>query len=83
MKFEDFKEIALEVEKEDPVDVTGLPIPLEEYRDLILSNCWEMYLTLWKSLPAEEREPAMLATIAKLSMDNFVMHTRIKIAFRS
>lgn len=83
MKFEDFKEIALEVEKEDPVDVTGLPIPLEAYRDLILNNCWEMYQTLWKSLPAEERESAMLATIAKLVLDNFVMHTRIKIAFRS
>ena len=83
MKFEDFKELALEVEKEDPVDVTGLPIPLEAYRDLILNNCWEMYQTLWKRLPADEREPAMLAVIAKLVLENFVMHTRIKIAFGS
>lgn len=82
MSYDKFLELVRDVESEDPIDVTGLPIPLDSYRSLICNNVWEMREKLWDPLSKEDRELAMMAAMAKLILDNFILHTRIKIAFQ-
>lgn len=79
--YREFSELVEEIEALDPIDMTGLAVPLDGYKDLVCNNVWEMHQTIWKALPTDERETAMMAALAKLILDNFIMHVRIKLAF--
>lgn len=78
MKPEVLYELLVEVEKEDPVDFSGLPFDADDLRRLACLNVAET-MEHWASAAAEERELIMAATVVRLVLENLVMNTRIAI----
>lgn len=78
MKPEVLYELLVEVEKEDPVEFSGLPFDADDLRRLACLNVSEM-LQHRVGEPAEERELIMAATVVRLVLENLVLHARIAI----
>lgn len=64
-----------EVEREDPIDFAGLPFDADDLRRLACLNVCEMLEALDAS--PEQRDAVTAATIARLVLENMVLHARI------
>ncbi len=78
MKPEALFELLVEVEKEDPIDFSGLPFDADDLRRLACLNVLEI-MTHWADEPAAERELVMAAAVVRLVLENMVLNTRIAI----
>jgi hypothetical protein len=78
MKPEVLLELLAEVEKEDPIDFSGLPFDENDLRQLACLNVTEL-LNSWPQDQSDEREMVMAATIARLVLENMVLNARIAI----
>jgi hypothetical protein len=78
MKPEILLDLLTEVEKEDPIDFSGLPFDADDLRKLAWLNVSEL---MGKSAeaPIEERELIMAATLVRLVLENMVLNARIAI----
>lgn len=71
-------ELLKEVEKEDPIDFSGLPFKTDDLRRLACINVAEL-LEHWGGSAPEERDLIMAATVVKLVLENMVLHARLAI----
>lgn len=71
-------ELLSELEKEDPIDFSGLPFDENDLRKLACLNVAEL-MSSWPHDHGNEREMIMAATIARLVLENMVLNTRIAI----
>jgi hypothetical protein len=71
-------ELLAEVEKEDPVDFSGLPFDGQDLRLLACLNVSEL-MSSWPQDQSDDRELIMAATIARLVLENLVLNARIAI----
>jgi hypothetical protein len=78
MKPEPLFELLAEVEKEDPIDFSGLPFDADDLRRLAFLNVSEM-MEHWAGAPAAERELILAATVVRLVLENMVLNARIAI----
>jgi hypothetical protein len=78
MKPQSLFDLLAEVEKEDPVDFSGLPFDADDLRRLACLNVSEM-MELWSGAPAAERELILAATVVRLVLENMVLNARIAI----
>jgi hypothetical protein len=78
MKPEALLELLAEVEKEDPIDFSGLPFDENDLRQLACLNVTEL-LNSWPQDQGDQREMVMAATIARLVLENMVLNARIAI----
>jgi hypothetical protein len=78
MKPEILLELLAEVEKEDPIDFSGLPFDENDLRQLACLNVTEL-LNSWPQDQSDAREMVMAATIARLVLENMVLNARIAI----
>jgi hypothetical protein len=78
MKPEALLELLAEVEKEDPIDFSGLPFDANDLRQLACLNVTEL-LNGWPQDQSDAREMVMAATIARLVLENMVLNARIAI----
>ena len=78
MKAEALLELLVEVEKEDPIDFSGLPFDANDLRQLACLNVAEM-MNSWAHETADERELIMAATMVRLILENMVLNARIAI----
>lgn len=70
-------ELLGEVEKEDPIDFSGLPFDANDLRQLACLNVAEM-LNAWpQDAERGEREMIMAATVVRLVLENMVLQARI------
>lgn len=78
MKPEILLDLLTEVEKEDPIDFSGLPFDADDLRKLACLNVSEL---MGNSAEAriEERELIMAATLVRLVLENMVLNARIAI----
>lgn len=76
MKPETLLELLVEIEKEDPIDFSGLPFDQQDLRQLACLNVAELMQT-WPH--DEARDMVMAATIARLVLENMVLQARILI----
>lgn len=67
-------ELAQEVETQDPIDWGMLSISEVEAYRLIANNLLEHFL----SLDADDRELAMMSTLVKLTVENFVLNLKLE-----
>lgn len=74
-------ELLTEVEKEDPIDFSGLPFDANDLRRLACLNVMEI-IGHWAQEPVEERELIMAATVVRLVLENMVLNARIAILNR-
>lgn len=65
--------LAMEIEKEDPIDWGMVNVREDDVYNLVANNVLESYLL---SEP-EDREMIMLATAVKLVVENYVLHMKL------
>jgi hypothetical protein len=78
MKPEVLFELLTEVEKEDPIDFSGLPFDADDLRRLACLNVSEL-MEDCADAAVEERELVMAATMVRLVLENMVLNARIAI----
>ncbi len=76
MKPQVLLELLVEVEKEDPIDFSGLPFDADDLRKLACLNVAEI-MDHWTDQPSEDRELIMAATVVRLVLENLVLNARI------
>lgn len=76
MKPEVLYELLAEVEKEDPIDYTGLPFVEDDLRRLACLNVAEMAGS-WDRMNNDDRELIMAATLVRLVLENMVLNARV------
>jgi hypothetical protein len=79
MKPETLLDLLKEVEKEDPIDFSGLPFAEDDLRQLACLNVTELMNGWPQDSQGEVREMIMAAAIAKLVLENMVLQARIAI----
>lgn len=77
MKPETLLELLKEVEKEDPIDFTGLPFDENNLRLLACLNVLDLMSNWPTDTDAEGRDMIMAATITRLVLENMVLQARI------
>jgi len=70
-------ELLKEIEKEDPIDFTGLPFEPNDLRQLACLNVLELMNHWPKEIEPEARDTIMAATITRLVLENMVLQARI------
>lgn len=76
MKPEQLYELLAEVEREDPIDYTGLPFDADDLRKLACLNVAEM-VQGWGQMSHDDRELIMATTLVRLVLENMVLNARI------
>lgn len=79
MKPETLLELLQEVEKEDPIDFTGLPFDETDLRQLACLNVAELMNNWPPDSAASDRDMVMAATVARLVLENMVLQIRLAI----
>jgi len=79
MKPEALLELLHEVEREDPIDFSGLPFEEADLRQLACLNVAELMNNWLPTTNLEERDLIMASTIARLVLENMVLQIRVSI----
>lgn len=79
MKPEMLMQLLLEVEKEDPVDFTGLPFDANDLRQLACLNVVEIINGWPDDASHEAKDMLMAATITRLVLENMALQARLAI----
>jgi hypothetical protein len=75
-------ELMREIEKEDPIDFTGLPFEEDDLRQLACLNVLELMNNWPSDIGREAQDMIMAATIARLVLENMVLQARISFLFQ-
>lgn len=76
MKPEQLYALLAEVEKEDPLDFSGLPFDADDLRKLACLNVAEL-VQHWEHAPISEKELIMATTMVRLVLENMVLNARL------
>lgn len=75
---EEILDLLTEVEAEDPIDWAMLNIDENQATELIVNSLVDQYNREWSKLTPDVQSRAMLATIAKLVVENFSLNLRLR-----
>ncbi len=67
-----------EIEREDPVDWADLRIDESAAARGIASRMIEQYRRDYRALSGQDRDYAIIATMSKLVLENFVLNVRLR-----
>ena len=67
-----------EIEREDPVDWADLRIDESAAARVIASSMIEQYRRDYSVLSGQDRDYAIIATMSKLVLENFVLNVRLR-----
>lgn len=79
MKPEMLLQLLLEVEKEDPIDFSGLPFEENDLRQLACLNVVEIINNWPQESSQQDRDLLMAATVTRLVLENMVLQARLTI----
>ncbi|ABE49162.1 conserved hypothetical protein [Methylobacillus flagellatus KT] len=79
MNAQTLMQLLLEVEREDPIDFSGLPFDVDDLRRLACLNVVEIMQQLRAGNSAEDGEMVMAATVTRLVLENMVLQARLAI----
>jgi hypothetical protein len=77
LQVKDIIELVREIDSEDPIDWGMLNIDETQATELVANNLLEQYNTIWASMPDDEKNIVMLATITKLVVENFTLNLKL------
>lgn len=78
VKVEEVLSLLEDIESEDPIDWGMLAIDEKNATELIVSSLVDQYNREWSELKPEVQHLAMLATIAKLVVENFTLNLKLR-----
>ena len=79
MKPEMLLELLREVEKEDPIDFSGLPFDSNDLRQLACLNVVDLINGWPEDSSQQDRDMLMAATVTRLVLENMVLQARLAI----
>lgn len=79
MKPELLLELLREVEKEDPIDFSGLPFDANDLRQLACLNVVEIINSWPEDSSQQDRDMLMAATVTRLVLENMILQARLAI----
>lgn len=71
-------DLVKEIQHEDPIDWSTLKIDKTAASRVIILSMIEQYQTNWAKLDEQQRDYALVATMSKLALENFVLNVRIR-----
>ncbi|WP_230346811.1 hypothetical protein [Methylobacillus methanolivorans] len=72
-------QLLLEVEREDPIDFSGLPFDEDDLRQLACLDVAEMMQQIQAGNSTEDSQLVMAATVTRLVLENLVLQARLAI----
>ncbi|NBR62509.1 MAG: hypothetical protein EBT86_12940 [Actinobacteria bacterium] len=75
---EEILDLVYEVESEDPIDWEMLNIDENQAAELIVNSLVDRYNQEWSKLDSDTQVRAMMATIAKLVIENFSLNIKLR-----
>lgn len=78
VKVEEVLSLLEDIESEDPIDWGMLAIDESTATELIVNSLVDQYNREWSQLKPEVQHLAMLATIAKLVVENFTLNLKLR-----
>lgn len=78
LKVDEILDLMYEVEAEDPIDWEMLAIDEHQASELIVNSLVDQYNREWSKLDTDNQVRAMLATIAKLVVENFTLNLKLR-----
>ncbi len=77
LQVKDIIELVEEIDSEDPIDWGMLNIDETQATELVANNLVEQYNAIWSKMNEDEKNIIMLATIAKLVVENFTLNLKL------
>ena len=74
---EEIRELVDEIDGQDPVDWAMLAIDESAATELIVNQLVDSYNITWSKFDQDTRDRIMLASMAKLVIENFVLNVRL------
>jgi hypothetical protein len=71
------EELVAEIEGADPIDWAMLNVDEQQATELIASSVVEHYETNIKPMAEEQRDYVIVSSLAKLTLENFVLNLRL------
>jgi len=78
LEVEEILALMQEVESEDPIDWAMLNIDEYQAAELIVNSLVDQYNRDWSQLSHDSQIRAMMATIAKLVVENFTLNLKLR-----
>lgn len=77
MTVQEILNLVAEIESEDPIDWAMLTIDEDQATELIVNQVVDSYNSHWQHFSARDRDCILLATMAKLTVENFVLNLKL------
>lgn len=74
---QDILDILSEIDSQDPIDWAMLAIDERAASELIINNLIDQYYSTWSNYGEPARTQVIIATIAKLVLENFVLNLKL------
>lgn len=74
---QDILDILTEIDSQDPIDWAMLSIDEHAASELIVNNLLDQYYSTWSNYAEPARIQVMIATMAKLVLENFVLNLKL------
>lgn len=71
-------DLVAEIESEDPIDWAMLSIDEHSATELIVNSLVDSYNSHWSRFSSEDRDRILLASLAKLSIENFCLNLKLR-----
>ena len=77
MTVQEILSLVNEIDSEDPIDWGMLNINEDDAVELVVNNLVDQYNTQWVDLDQQTKDRIMLATMAKLVVENFTLNVKL------
>jgi hypothetical protein len=77
MTVQEILSLVNEIDSEDPIDWGMLNINEDDAVELVVNNLVDQYNTQWMGLDQQTKDRIMLATMAKLVVENFTLNVKL------
>jgi hypothetical protein len=77
LKVEDIVGLVEEIDSQDPIDWAMLSIDEHAATELIVNSVVDNWNNQWRHFPEPDRVQILIATIAKLTLENFSLNVKL------
>lgn len=71
-------DLVQEIQITDPIDYSGINVDPDSAARLIVLSVIEQFETQWAGLTDVDRDYAMVATVSKLVLENFILNLQLR-----
>ena len=77
LQVKDIVDLVEEIDSEDPIDWAMLNLDEHAATELIVNSVVDSWNMTWRQFPEPDRTQILIATIAKLTLENFSLNVKL------